>query len=394
MNVSAPAVRPDPTAGAAPVSAAEAETLFAALEPASGIVVAVSGGPDSTALMALIAQWCRKTGRPPIVAATVDHALRPSSRVEAEAVGRAAADLGLPHRILTWDGAKPTSGLQEAARDARYRVLTSLAKDVGATHLVTAHTRDDQAETALIRLAGGTGLAGLAAMRPAVARDDIVHLRPLLSVSKARLVATCHAVGAFYIHDPSNDDTRFARVRWRHLMPMLAAEGLTADRLIALSERAARIEDALVRQGRHLLEASPGGADGLIIKAWAEAPFEIALRAFGALLARHGVTPAGPDGPRLRRMEACLSALLAGLTGGIPVRRTLAGLVVMLDTDGRLAIDAEGPRRRGHRKPSSQPDACDGAAPLARVVANHKLEIAGAGGRTASAAASLTGRDT
>ncbi|MDB5589813.1 tRNA lysidine(34) synthetase TilS, partial [Enterovirga sp.] len=220
-----------------PLGAADFAALFRPLATLPGpILAAVSGGPDSTALLHGLAAWSRaEPGRPPLVAATVDHGLRAAARDEAEAVGAAAAALGVPHHILTWT--RPDGGAvsQARARAARYRLLGELAGSLGCAALATAHTLDDQAETVLLRMAAGSGLAGLAAMRPITGRGAVRLHRPLLAVPKARLVATCRAQGWFFATDPSNADPRHARPRWRALMPGLAAEGLDARRLARLA---------------------------------------------------------------------------------------------------------------------------------------------------------------
>jgi tRNA(Ile)-lysidine synthase len=142
-------------------------------------VLAVSGGPDSIALMWLMARW-RRTMRhgPRLVAVTVDHGLRAEAAREASCVKRLAKTLDLPHRTLRWTGAKPKTGLPAAARDARYRLLAKAARAIGATHVLTAHTRDDQAETLLMRMSRGSGIAGLAAMARQSQRDGVVLVRP------------------------------------------------------------------------------------------------------------------------------------------------------------------------------------------------------------------------
>src|SRR4051812_21710046 len=133
---------------ASPVSASEARELFADLADAPALVLAVSGGPDSTALLFLAARWraARKNG-PKLLAVTVDHGLRSESAGEARAVARLSKKLGVPHRTLRWLGKKPATGLQQAAREARYRLLEDAARKARAMHVLTAHTRDDQAET-------------------------------------------------------------------------------------------------------------------------------------------------------------------------------------------------------------------------------------------------------
>src|SRR6266852_1557531 len=147
------------------VSIAETKALFADLANAPALILAISGGPDSTALLVLAARWraSLKAG-PKLLAVTVDHRLRRESAREAKAVGRLARKLGVAHRILRWNSAKPKTGLQAAARQARYGLLAKAARAASAYHVLTAHTRDDQAETVLIRLTRGSGLAGLGAM--------------------------------------------------------------------------------------------------------------------------------------------------------------------------------------------------------------------------------------
>src|ERR1700733_9899735 len=130
------------------ISAQHAKRLFADWKAVPAIVLAVSGGPDSIALMWLAARWRRALARGPrLVAVTVDHGLRPGAARGARDVKRLARPLGLPHRTVRWTGAKPKTGLPAAARAARYRLLAEAARANGATHILTAHTRDDQAET-------------------------------------------------------------------------------------------------------------------------------------------------------------------------------------------------------------------------------------------------------
>ena len=177
--------------------------------------------PDSTALLVLAARWAKGLSKrhkhpPKLAAVTIDHGLRPELRREALAVKQLARRLGVPHRTLSWRGKKPNTGLQEAARYARYRLLAEEAARSGYEHILTAHTLDDQAETVLFRLARGSGLTGLAGMADAapipVGRDAAIFLvRPLLRVSKARLVATLRAIGIAHSEDPTNRDPRYTR---------------------------------------------------------------------------------------------------------------------------------------------------------------------------------------
>src|SRR5262245_2772217 len=132
-----------------PISPPESRRLFALLAPFPQAALAVSGGPDSLALMLRAARWCeaREDG-PKLSVLTVDHGLRPSAREEAKQVGRMAASLGLPHAILTWEKAElPSASLQARARTARYNLMAGYCHARGIPALVTAHTRDDQARS-------------------------------------------------------------------------------------------------------------------------------------------------------------------------------------------------------------------------------------------------------
>jgi len=324
------------------------DALFAALAGAGGILAAVSGGPDSTALMHLLARWSAAGRRPPVLVTTVDHGLRPESAAEAAFVAREAAALGLGHRILSWIGPKPGTGIQEAAREARYRLLVQCVREEGASHLVTAHTRDDQAETVLMRLARGSGVGGLSGMHPDRDRDGIRHVRPLLDWPKAALLDLCRTQGWRFLDDPSNADERFERVRWRRIMPLLAAEGLTAERLVRFSERMRRADEALAAKALQAFERAGPVAEegGLSLQAGplAEEPFEIALRVLELALARAGLSL---DNSRLQRREACTERLRQSLREGAALRLTLAGALLRLDCSGRLAIRPEPARRRG-----------------------------------------------
>jgi tRNA(Ile)-lysidine synthase len=248
---------------------------------------------------------------------------------------------------LCWLGPKPPTGLQEAARHARYRLLAEAAREAGAGHVLTAHTRDDQAETVLLRLARGSGLAGLAGMARASPLDGLVLVRPLLDLPKARLIATLQAAQIPFVDDASNHDPRFTRVRLRGLMPALAAEGLDSARLARLARRLARADAALEAATTEALVqvsvASPSASDGIVIDAagFSRLPAEVALRVLHRVITRKAY-----EGPvELAKLEVLLDALEAARSGGPHrLRRTLAGAMVTLEA-GRLVI-ASAPRRR------------------------------------------------
>ncbi len=301
---------PDPDL---PLGLDEAAPLFAPFRQARAVLLAVSGGPDSTALMHLAAAAAlADPDLPPLAVATIDHGLRPEARAEAAAVARAAGALGLPHHLLPWDGPKPTTRLQERARDRRYGLLAGRARDIGATHIATAHTLDDQAETVLFRLMRGSGVAGLAGMAPSVPRNGVVLLRPFLGVAKARLVAACRAGAWPFAEDPANTDTRFARARLRALAPLLAAEGLDAPRLATLARRMGEAEAAIAAAARRAA-AEAARADGAYsLPRLLSEPVAVRLRALDLVLGRVATARTRLD--RLERLEGALSAAAAGGT--------------------------------------------------------------------------------
>jgi tRNA(Ile)-lysidine synthase len=336
-----------------PISARDAKRLFADWKAAPALLLAVSGGPDSIALMWLAARWrCALTRGPRLIAATVDHGLRAEARAEARDVARLARALDLPHRTLRWTGAKPKTGLPAAARTARYRLLAQAARSSGATHILTAHTLDDQAETLLMRLLRGSGIAGLGAMARETGRDGVRLARPLLPVRKSQLIATLQKAGIAFADDPTNRDLNFTRARLRELMPALAAEGGDARNLARLAARLARANAAvevLVDGAERFLALrdgkTPTGGFDCDAKAFAAMPEEIRLRLLNRAIDRFG-----HEGPaELGKVEALLSALdraVAQATKGRPARlkQTLAGALVCL-TGGRMRITPAPPRR-------------------------------------------------
>jgi tRNA(Ile)-lysidine synthase len=328
----------------------EANALFRGLEDLPGLVLAVSGGPDSTALLVLAARWAKRLKRAPkLIAVTVDHGLRPEAAREATMVKELARRLGVPHRTLRWRGRKPRAGLQEAARYARYELLAEVATRARFAHILTAHTLDDQAETVLFRLARGSGLFGLTGMAhatplPLNGVSEIFLVRPLLHLPKARLIATLQAARIAYADDPSNHDPRFTRARLRTLMPALAREGLDARGLARLAARLRRAESTIqvaVQAARSALVPPPWPQHGPIIfetAPFARLPAEVGLRLLGEAIAH-----TGDEGPvELAKLEILYEALRQARSR---LRRTLAGALITLDHD-HLTVERAPARRR------------------------------------------------
>ena len=325
---------------------AEIAELLAPLAHAKGLLLAVSGGPDSTALLIMAALWAAAPGRPRVEVATIDHGLRPEAAREALAVGEHARRRGLKHHVIQWRGPKPSSRVQERAREARYRLLAERARHIGADHIVTAHHADDQSETVLFRLLRGSGLSGLKGMERLVERGGVRLARPLLGLAKADLVAFCKAHGESFVEDPSNVDPRFARTRLRRLTARLGEEGFGAAEIARLARRAARMEEAVVRATRVAEErlkwrAGDGRYDA---KALFEEPQEIALRLLaGAIASIAGVKPRRI---RLEQIETIGEKLRQAQERGEAFATTLAGVSLRLSAKGVLSIGKAAPRRQ------------------------------------------------
>ena len=202
-------------AAAARFAAAVIALLGRPLRRAEPFAVAVSGGPDSLALLRLAHAAFGDRVR----ALTVDHGLRTAAADEATAVAGYAASLGVAHATLRWAGPYPAANRQAAARNARYALLRDWCAAHGVAWLATAHHRDDAAETLLLRLARGSGTRGLSGIRPRRdLGDGVTLLRPLLAWSKADLGGVAAAAGWIAADDPSNRDPRFDRTRVRALL--------------------------------------------------------------------------------------------------------------------------------------------------------------------------------
>jgi tRNA(Ile)-lysidine synthase len=283
------------------------------------VAVAVSGGPDSLCLCLLADGWARARGGA-VSALIVDHGLRPTAAAEARQVADWLSARRIDHHVLRWTGAKPATGVQAAAREARYRLLGDWCRAAGVLHLLLAHHLDDQAETVALRHArqsGADGLAGMAAVRELA---GLRLLRPLLGVPKARLLATLETLGQPWIEDPSNVAARFARSRLRH------GVGLDVPRLARVAAEHARRRaehDALTASWlARNVRIDPAGFVTLAGGALASAPPEIRRRAVQQILMSVG---GNRYPPRRARLDRLIEQLRAGLASG----RTLAGCRIL-----------------------------------------------------------------
>lgn len=287
--------------------------LDALIAPWARIGIAVSGGPDSVALL-LLAVAARGGS---VEAATVDHALREDSAAEAETVARLCERLGVPHRILTVAWAqKPRTAIQQRAREERYALLAAWAKQHSLDAVATGHHLDDQAETLLMRLARGAGVRGLAGMRSraTVPGSDLPLLRPLLGWRRSELMDVCTGAGVAPVSDPSNADERFERVRARRALG--TAEWLDPESFAASASHLGEADAALEwATRREWSQAVTNGGAGFLYRP-TDAPREIR-----------------------RRIVAEAVSRLATEGAGAPLRgRELDGLMIRMEQGGQATI--------------------------------------------------------
>jgi tRNA(Ile)-lysidine synthase len=286
------------------------------------IGVAVSGGGDSMALLVALADWAQEANRK-LKVATVDHQLRNGSAQEAKGVGKFCARLGLEHSILHWDRGQGGGNLQDAARKARQDLLEAWARENGIATIATGHTRDDLAETFLMRLKRGSGVDGLAAMQRIRKTENIAWIRPLLDFRRAELRDFLQRRAVLWVDDPSNQDTRFDRVVMRNALGSLDKIGLSVDVLADTAARMSTARDALEAATFDLAQyaACPRtiGSVRLDVGRLTTAPAEIQLR-----LVAHALcwVSGAPYRPRLTALKDALRAAIGGKA------RTLSGCLI------------------------------------------------------------------
>ncbi|MCP3733994.1 tRNA lysidine(34) synthetase TilS [Sphingomonas sp. RP10(2022)] len=287
-------------------------------EPAGPLLFAVSGGPDSMAMLTLAA-----VALPGAVhVATVDHRLRPAAADEAAMVADHCATLGVPHATLV--PAEPVAGasIQAAARHARYALLTAHARMIGAEAVATAHHVDDQAETFLMRAARGSGVAGLAGVRARTAIDGVAVVRPLLDWRRAELRAIVRRAEVPFVDDPSNHDPAHDRTRFRRLLD--ANEWLGPPQLARSAAALAEADGDLRAIVDWLWAERASESGGAVRIAMTGLPRELvrrlARRAIGRVIEGAGIV--APRWSESANIEPLLDALAAGR------RATQAGVVV------------------------------------------------------------------
>ncbi len=205
------------------------------------LAVAVSGGVDSICLL----HWCKMAGMD-IVALHVNHGLRAAADVETQYVCDLCNKLDVPVQIFYWTDEKPTTGLENAAREARYKMMTDFCKENNIDALLVAHQADDQIETFLMNLGRGSGLYGLAAMRRESMRDGVKIVRPLLDVFRSELRSWCDENHVKYFIDEMNSDPHYTRVKIRQNRHLLDEKmGISDARILLAIENLGRLRDKI-----------------------------------------------------------------------------------------------------------------------------------------------------
>ncbi len=306
----------------------------------SKMAIAVSGGVDSVCLL----YWMHEVGAD-IVCLHVNHKLRPEADTETEYVKDTCKQLNIPCHIFYWMDEKPKKGLEAAAREARYKMMTDFCYENGIEYLLTAHQSDDQIETFLMNLSRGSGLYGLAAMLPESVRYGIKILRPLLNVSRDEIKKYCDDNNIKYFTDSMNSDDHYTRVKIRKNRHLLNDDlGISDARLLLAIHNLSRTREWMDKYIDARVE--------MVIRSWGalfaesflfDEAEEIRLKFLGTLIQRIGgdVYPV-----RLNSLQNALSRLQGDTKftlGHCTIRRL----------NGRILIVPEGKRtsfRKRHEK--------------------------------------------
>jgi tRNA(Ile)-lysidine synthase len=276
--------------------------------------------------LALILQ---ELGYTKMIAVTVNHRLRPEAEEEARQVGRWLRDRGIKQQILTYKGVVPEANIEAKARALRYELLKNFARREKIKYVLIAHTLEDQAETFLLRLGRGSGLYGLASMDEKIRLGTVEVVRPMLGIGREDLREYLRSEGQQWVHDPSNDDTRYTRVKMRKLLPILTEHGISVERIALATSHLQRVKRFVEKQIASVgVTYSDTGAE-IMLDALLEADEEVALRVLAEALARAAGKPFPP------RFNS-LTSLYQAIVSGEMKRRTLAGCIISLRPVKRL----------------------------------------------------------
>lgn len=267
------------------------------------MAVAVSGGVDSVCLLC----WLANVGAN-ITCLHVNHGLRKNAEIETQYVRDLCKQLNVPCHIFYWTGEKPESGLEAAARDARYKFMTDFCHENNIDILLTAHQADDQIETFLMNLGRGSGLYGLAAMRRVSWRDGIKIVRPLLYVPRAELKQYCDDNGIKYFMDEMNADPKYTRVRIRQNRHVLSEKlGISDARILLAIQNLGRIRDSLDEKIMEMAASVINNRRAVFVDSFLfDQPMDIRLKLLGTLIQQIG----GDEyQPRLNSLSNALDKL-------------------------------------------------------------------------------------
>lgn len=267
------------------------------------MAVGVSGGVDSMCLL----YWLHKIGAD-VVCLHVNHKLRPEADTETDYVVDVCKQLNIPCQIFYWDGEKPQNGLEAAAREARYQMMTDYCHENDIEYLLTAHQSDDQIETFLMNLSRGSGLYGLSGMMPESERNGIKILRPLLEVSRSEIKQYCDDNNIKYYTDSMNSDEHYTRVKMRKNRHLLNDElGISDSRILLAIQNIGRTRQWMDKYIANRLD--------LVLRPWGtmfaesflfDEAEEIRLKLLGLLIQKIGK---GGYLPRLNSLQNALSNL-------------------------------------------------------------------------------------
>ena len=267
------------------------------------LALGVSGGVDSMCLL----YWLHEIGAD-VVCLHVNHRLRPEADIETEYVQQTCKNLGIQCKIFYWDAEKPESGLEAAARNARYKMMTDFCHENNIEYLLTAHQSDDQIETFIMNLSRGSGLYGLSGMLPESERDGIKILRPLLNVPRIEIKKYCDDNNIKYFVDSMNSDEHYTRVKIRKNRHLLDDKlGISDARILLAMENLARTREWMDKYVSNRVEMVLRSWGALFVESFLfDESEEIRLKFIGTLIQKIG----GDDYlPRLNSLQNALCKL-------------------------------------------------------------------------------------